>query len=937
MDIREFVSYLHVAKGPDGNGEYLCRCPAHDDRQASLCVGTGEGGRILVKCQAGCDTRDVVKAMGLKMSDLYADGKPAGKPSRPATAKPAPGPEPPEGPVPPPAKGAAKQKPLGKLVKAYPYTDEQGQVLFEVCRFEAEENGHRVKTFRQRHKDPGNPAAKQGGYVWNINGVRSVIYRLPEVLAAIQAGKTIYLVEGEKDADTLAAAGFAATTNPGGASKSGASKWLPEHTRLLTGAHVVILPDNDAAGINDRKQVATQLGAVCKSVKLLDLRKACPTLPIKGDITDMLEIMGKVEGLKALRTLESATEPMDLSEAQATAARDAAAALIGNVPGYCVDHGCICTWNDDTPKRLCNFTAIANGVITRDDGVTEETYILVDGWTANGERLKPVRVPGKAYKRMDWITENWDIRASILPGNTATDKVRYVIQTANAENAQRIREYTHTGWRKIGGRWCYLYQGGAIGAEGVTVDLAQALDSYCLDARYDPEGRNEMDDMVDVCSLTINITRRISVPLVAFMFLAPLRDALVRANFPPSFSVYLIGGSGAHKSTIAALMLSFFGCFRELSLPASFRDTANYITHKAFVLKDMVLAVDDYHPESSLQARRKMEDTAQQLARAFGDLAQRGRMMADQSLSTSKPPRSLALISGEDMPNIRESGEARYYVIQIGPNEVPVDGVMTEMQDKAAEGVMAHCMRKYIEWLAPQMDDLPGRLATRFKELRSEFQKMNIGHSRAPGTIAHLVIGYEMYLRFLVETGVIDDPDGDFTRQELAEAVRDIIANSKAQSRDSKQERPSRMFLNTIGEMLLTREASVVDLTDATGKNSPGKGHIGYMDALFYYLIPDTSYRMVCEFFTKKGEAFPLSARMLHRQMSEDDLLVGGGDGKNTRVKRIDGKNARLLWIPRANIDGPKPVKEQMRMDLNQGAEEQADGFKEVNDPDNPF
>ena len=932
MDIKEFVSNLHVAKGPDGNGEYLCRCPAHDDRQASLCVGTGEGGRILVKCQAGCDTRDVVKAMGLKMSDLYpADSKPATKPRKPAAAKPSQGPEP------PPARGPIRQKPLGKLVKAYPYTDENGAVLFEVCRFESEENGHRVKTFRQRHKDPSNPAAKQDGYVWNINGVRSVIYRLPEVLAAIQAGKTVYLVEGEKDADTLAAAGFAATTNPGGASKSGASKWLPEHTKLLTGAHVVILPDNDAAGINDRRQVATQLGAVCKSVKLLDLRKACPTLPTKGDITDMLEIMGKVPGLRALQSLESATEPMDLSEAQAAAARDQAAALIGNIPGYCVDHGCICTWSDDTPKRLCNFTAIANGVITRDDGVTEETCFLVDGWTANGEALKPVRVPAKAYRRMDWITENWDIRASILPGNTATDKVRYVIQTANAENAQRIREYTHTGWRKIGGRWCYLYQGGAIGAEGVTVDLAQALDNYCLDARYDPEGRDELDDMMETYSLTMNIPRRISVPLVAFMFLAPLRDALVRAGFPPSFSVYLIGGSGAHKSTMAALMLSFFGNFRELSLPASFRDTANYITYKAFVLKDMVLAVDDYHPESSLQARRKMEDTAQQLARAFGDLAQRGRMMADQSLSASKPPRSLALISGEDMPNIRESGEARYYVIQIGPNEIPTEDVMTYMQDRAAEGVLAHTMRKYIEWLAPQMDDLPDKLAARFKHLRSEFQKMNIGHSRAPGTIAHLVIGYEMYMRFMVESGAVDDPDGEISKMEIADAVRDIISNSRAQSRDSKQERPSRMFLNTIGEMLLTREASVVDLTDATAKNSPGKGHIGWMDALYYYLIPDTSYRMVCEFFTKKGEAFPLSTRMLHRQMSEDNLLVGGSDGKNTRVKRIDGKNARLLWIPRANIDGPAPAKEQMRMDLS-GGDDKADGFKEVaNDPDNPF
>ena len=929
MDIREFVGYLRVSKGPDSNGEYLCKCPAHDDRTASLCIGTGADGRILVKCQAGCDTRDVVKAMGLKMSDLYPEGS---KPAASGQRKPASRPVPP----PPPSNGPIKQKPLGKLVKVYPYTDESGAVLFEVCRFESEENGQRVKTFRQRHKDPSNPKAKQGGYVWNISGVRSVIYRLPEVLAAIRDGRTVYLVEGEKDADTLAAAGFAATTNPGGASKSGASKWLPEHSKYLTGAHVVILPDNDAAGVNDRKQVAAQLAAVAKSVKLLDLRRACPSLPTKGDITNMLEIMGTAPGLKALKALESATEPMDTSAAQATAARDAAAALIGNLPGYCVDHGRICTWSDDTPKPLCTFTAITNGVVTRDNGVDEETWLLVDGWTANGEPLKQARVKASAFKQMNWVTENWDIRATIMPGNTATDKVRFVIANANALGAKRIREYTHTGWRKIGGRWCFLYQGGAIGAEGVTVDLTRGLERYHMGSGFTVQAGSERDTLMDVVYLTTIIPRRISVPMVAFMFLAPLRDALLRAGFPPTFSVYLIGGSGTHKSTLSALMLSFFGSFTESSLPASFNDTGNYIRSLAFSLKDMVLAVDDYHPEGNLQARRKMEDTAQQLSRAFGDLAQRGRMMSDQTLATAKPPRSLALISGEDMPNVRESGEARYYVIQIGKDDIQADKGLTEMQDRAASGAQAYVMRKYIEWLAPQMDELPAKLGARFKELRSQFQGAKLGHTRAPGTVAHLIIGYEMYMRFLIASGVVDDPDGELLRSEVNEAVRDIIANSAAQGRESRAERPSRMFLSTIGEMLLTKEAGVLDLTDTTAKATGGKINIGYMDAMYYYLIPDTSYRVVCEFFAKKGEAFPLSSRMLHKQMEEDGFIQCDSAGKRSRVKTINGRGVRTLWIPRDCIDGPKPVKEQLRMDLTAG--EGSEGFTEVpNDPDNPF
>ena len=65
MDIRDFLSRLRVDSGPNGKGEYMCRCPAHDDKNASLCVRDGEKG-IVLKCQAGCDVESVVSAMGLK-------------------------------------------------------------------------------------------------------------------------------------------------------------------------------------------------------------------------------------------------------------------------------------------------------------------------------------------------------------------------------------------------------------------------------------------------------------------------------------------------------------------------------------------------------------------------------------------------------------------------------------------------------------------------------------------------------------------------------------------------------------------------------------------------------------------------------------------------------------------------------------------------------
>lgn len=51
---------------------WSARCPAHEDRKASLSISAGGDGAALVKCHAGCDTAAIVSAVGLKLSDLFA-------------------------------------------------------------------------------------------------------------------------------------------------------------------------------------------------------------------------------------------------------------------------------------------------------------------------------------------------------------------------------------------------------------------------------------------------------------------------------------------------------------------------------------------------------------------------------------------------------------------------------------------------------------------------------------------------------------------------------------------------------------------------------------------------------------------------------------------------------------------------------------------------
>jgi hypothetical protein len=165
--------------------------------------------------------------------------------------------------------GIPWQEKKSRVVKTYDYVDPQGNLLFQVCRMDP-------KDFRQRQ-----PNGKEG-WMWNLKGIQPILYRLPDILKA----QEIFLVEGEKDADTLADLGLAATTCP-----MGAKKWREHYNESLKGKDVVLIPDNDNEGREHMAQVGASLNGVAASLKLLEL----PDLPSKGDVSDWVAKIGNKE------------------------------------------------------------------------------------------------------------------------------------------------------------------------------------------------------------------------------------------------------------------------------------------------------------------------------------------------------------------------------------------------------------------------------------------------------------------------------------------------------------------------------------------------------------------------------------------------------------------------------------------------------------------
>jgi 5S rRNA maturation endonuclease (ribonuclease M5) len=241
---------------------WQARCPCrNDDQNPSLVVSEGNDGRALVHCHRGvCDVGAICTSVGIKVADLM------------------------------PEKQLEKKKEYITFVKAYDYVDEEWNLLFQKVRY-IDQDGK--KTFRQR-KPVGNGKDE---WVYSLGDTPKVLYNLPLVAQAIKNGDRVFLVEGEKDADTLTEKGVIATTMPGGA-----GKWLNIHTETLRGGYITIIADNDEPGKNHAKLVSQELSAAGCSVIVMHS-------PTSKDITDHIVAGGRFSDLVELRFDGDADKP----------------------------------------------------------------------------------------------------------------------------------------------------------------------------------------------------------------------------------------------------------------------------------------------------------------------------------------------------------------------------------------------------------------------------------------------------------------------------------------------------------------------------------------------------------------------------------------------------------------------------------------------------
>jgi len=251
------------------------RCPVHDGKRDSFSVNPTTG---LAKCFSKCDRGWDIIGLERELTGVsFAEAKRSvlqivGRPE---------------------SSNDSRRPDQPRIVATYDYVDENDRLLFQTVRKEP-------KDFCQRRPDG------KGGWIWNIQGVRRVLYRLPELLK--RPNETVFICEGEKDCQSLERWGLLATTNP-----MGAGKWSREFSETLRGRSVVLLPDNDIDGREHSVTVAAALLGMASSVRIVEFSD----LAKKGDVTDWWVAGGTLERFHELVQAAPPLNPTALVELRA--------------------------------------------------------------------------------------------------------------------------------------------------------------------------------------------------------------------------------------------------------------------------------------------------------------------------------------------------------------------------------------------------------------------------------------------------------------------------------------------------------------------------------------------------------------------------------------------------------------------------------------------
>lgn len=547
---------------------------------------------------------------------------------------------------------------------------------------------------------------------------------------------------------------------------------------------------------------------------------------------------------------------------------------------------------EPTDVLLCNFIPYVVSEIILDSGGKTDRAYEIEGIDKNGCLLPRITIAEKDFDRMEWVRQNWGMICNIAPDFNAARRLRYVLQET-ADRAERKRHYVTTGWRELSGKWVYL----SPGDPEHTVELENRLQGYGLCRKDDKSFLRLVPKLLDTVGPS-----NVMYPLVAYAFSSVLNRFLKQAGSEPKTILMLLGKTGSKKSTLAALVLSFFGSFSLTTLPMSFRDTVNSMESSMCCLNDTLTVVDDLHP-SKHREKDKTDAMMQSICRMVGNRAPRGRLGQDCKPRPDLLTRCNLIVTAEQLPDVGESGTARLLPLRLRHGDVNNDA-LTKFQTLAADGELSAIMYQFTEYLKANCLCKGEEVFIKaLRKLSTEYRKDLVEKAKRRGIklrdrLIDDLVSLEFGARFLC--GFLETSEAFSHEEAQALLLRfedTFLSVGQEQQHLTVRDQPTHVF---ISKMMTLIDAKLVTLVRRNADALPmyDPGFVGYYDDDNYYFDKSLAHKAVVKLCREQNEDFMISEAGLREALCSEGISICD-PGIHLKKIRVGNNFPRCICIPK--------------------------------------
>jgi len=540
---------------------------------------------------------------------------------------------------------------------------------------------------------------------------------------------------------------------------------------------------------------------------------------------------------------------------------------------------------------------------------SEKHFYIVRGKNKNGANLKELTITAEEFDKMLWPSTHWGTQAVVINLPAFKNHVRQKILLR--DGIKQEIQYQYIGFvKQDNGSYLYVDNAGCFTKNGhsrsIKSNLSKNLAKYKLPAPTKKESKIQkcIKAMLDIGGLSNNNH------YIGLLCQTTVIKALMSVYLTNTSSHFLLGETGALKSSVAAIIQSFHGpeFNSSIDLPENWTSSKVSLLQTTTIIKHSIIVIDEFVPEA--RKTKELVEKAEEVLRGSANNAPRTTADTSGNLRQKDDPEATVLATGETIStDFIPSLLLRIIFFPVSKGDVNLNK-LNHYQNLARKGELAMFSSLFVTFLLENQDQLEPKISTVFKKYQTKATKALVNkHLRLSENTASLMVAQSLLYYFAKKNGVINNKQ---RKEMLSTSWKQILQLIKKQSQITDGSSLSNLFFDHLKQGLINGEVHLADYSTGDKpkvkkarllgwkKQSPQGVCIGWYDKKNKSVYIKSSEEIFSILFNLIPEGMKKQIPAQHKKFWKDVEATGGlaftEEGRNT-TRKTDPKSKKSITV----------------------------------------